>query len=183
MLFAAATMGWFRTRTTWLEMGVLLVATFLFFRPDWVMDRFSPKYVSAPADSIFAAAETLAKDEWLIVGIKGENLEGEPITKTVAFPVGEGIDGRKRLRTGGITLSQLGSDIEVASVKFGSQARKLGVEQGYRVTEVKLPNPDRPSVYWVLLPASLLVAGLWWLQGRRITASAVGVRAEHTTTP
>ena len=28
---------------------MLLVATFLFFRPDWVIDRFSPKYVTAPA--------------------------------------------------------------------------------------------------------------------------------------
>ncbi|HVE48637.1 MAG TPA: TRAP transporter permease [Casimicrobiaceae bacterium] len=173
MLFAAATMRWFRTRCTWLEVAVLLVATFLFFRPDWVIDRFAPKYVTAPASTIYSAAEKLSRDEWLIVGIKGENLAGEPVTKTVAFPVGDGVNGRERLRAGGITLSQLGSDIEVAAVKFGSQARKLGVEQGYRVTEIRLPNPERPSVYWVLIPASLLVAGLWWAQGRRLKAPAV----------
>ena len=38
LLFAAATMGWFRVRCTWPEVAVLLLATFLFFRPDWVID-------------------------------------------------------------------------------------------------------------------------------------------------
>ncbi|HVF64730.1 MAG TPA: TRAP transporter permease [Casimicrobiaceae bacterium] len=174
MLFAAATMKWFRTRCNVFEIAILLVATFLFFRPDWVVDRFAPKYVSAPPGGIYAAAEKLAKDEWLIVGIKGENLSGDPVTKTVAFPVGDGANGRERLRAGGVTLSQLGSDVEVASVKFGSPARKLGVEQGYRVTELRLPNPDRPSVYWVLIPAALLVAALWWWQGRRLPQPAAG---------
>ena len=177
LLFAAATMRWFRTRCSLVEVGFLLLATFLFFRPDWVIDRFAPRYVTAPASTIYSAAEKLSKDQWLIVGIAGENLEGEAVTKTVAFPVGEGANGRERLRAGGITLSQLGDNIEVASVKFGSQARKLGVDQGFRVTEIRLPNPDRPSVFWVLVPATLLVAALWWLQGRRMKASPVASAA------
>ena len=92
------------------------------------------------------------------------------MTKTVALPMGEGANGRERLRNGGVTLSQLGGDIEVANVKFGSRARKLGVEQGYKIVELKLPNPERPSQHWVLLPSALLAALVWWLQGRRIVA-------------
>jgi hypothetical protein len=168
LLFAAATMRWFRTRCTWLEVGLLLVATFLFFRPDWVIDQFSPKYVSAPAADIYKIADGLEEDEWLVAGIAGETLDGKPQGKTVAIPMGKGATGRDRLRDAGVTLSQLGTDLEVAQVKFGSRAKKLGLEQGYRIVELKLPNPARPSQHWVFIPAALLAFAVWSMQGARM---------------
>ena len=101
------------------------------------------------------------------MAIAGTDTDGDPISKTVALPMGDGANGRERLRNGGVTLSQLGSELEIASVKFGSRARKLGVEQGYKVNELMLPNPARPSPHWVLLPAAALAALVWWQQGRR----------------
>ena len=168
LLFAAATMKWFRVRCTWPEVAVLLVATFLFFRPDWVIDRFQPKYVSAPATDLYRVADGLQEDEWLVVGIAGTDLDGDPQTKTVAIPMGAGSNGRERLRNAGVTLSQLGADLEVAAVKFGSKAKKLGLEQGYKIAELKLPNPQRPSQNWVFIPAALLAWAVWWWQGRRV---------------
>ena len=67
LLFAAATMRWFRTRCTWFDVALLLVATFLFFRPDYVIDRLYPKYVSAPPSRIYDVARELEPDEWLVV--------------------------------------------------------------------------------------------------------------------
>ena len=168
LLFAAATMKWFRTRCTWPEVGLLLLATFLFFRPDWVIDQIAPKYVSAPAADIYKIADTLLEDEWLVVGIAGENIDGNLLTKTVAIPMGKGASGRERLREAGVTLMQKGMDFEVANVKFGSRAKKLGLEQGYKIQELKLPNPHRPSPYWVFLPALLLGFLVWQMQGQRI---------------
>ena len=168
LLFAAATMKWFRTRCTWPEVGLLLVATFLFFRPDWMIDQFAQKYVSAPAADIYKIADTLLEDEWLVVGIAGENIDGNMQTKTVAIPMGKGASGRERLREAGVTLMQQGAEFEVANVKFGSRAKKLGLEQGYKIQELKLPNPDRPSQYWVFLPALLLSVLVWRMQGQRI---------------
>ena len=164
LLFAAATMGWFRSRCSWFEIGVLLAATFLFFRPDWVVDQFYAKYVSVPAKDIYKVAGTLGRDDWLAVSIAGESIEGKAIRKTVALPLGEGANGRERLRSGGVTLAALGEDLEVANVKFGSRAKKLGVEQGFKIVEVKLLNPSRPSPYWVFFPAALLVAFVWFRQ-------------------
>jgi TRAP transporter 4TM/12TM fusion protein len=168
LLFAAATMRWFRTRCTWLEVGMLLLATFLFFRPDWVIDRFSPKFVSAPAGDIYKVADALTEDEWLVVGIAGETLDGKPQVKTVAIPMGKGSNGRERLRDAGVTLSQLGSELEVAQVKFSSRAKKLGVEQGYKIVELKLPNPARPSQHWVFIPAAVVALAVWLMQGLRL---------------
>ena len=68
----------------------------------------------------------------------------------------------------GAVLAQLGTSLEVAAVKFGSRAKKLGLEQGYKIVEIKLPNPARPSERWVLLPAGLLALLVWWSQGRRM---------------
>ncbi len=175
LLFAAATMGWFRQRCTWPDIVLLLLATFLFFRPDWVIDRMLPKYVSAPAADIYKVADQLQKDEWLVVGIAGTDADGDAITKTVALPMGEGKNGRERLRDGGITLSQLGDEIEIANVKFGSRARKLGAEQGYKIKELKLPNPERPSPHWVLLPAAAIGWLVWWMQGRRRGTKPAGI--------
>jgi hypothetical protein len=99
--------------------------------------------------------------------IAGESIEGDKIRKTVALPMGEGANGRERIRNAGVTLAGTAKDPLIANVKFGSRARKLGVEQGYRIVELKLPNRERPSPYWVFLPAGLLVAFTWILQGIR----------------
>jgi signal transduction histidine kinase len=167
LLFAAASMAWFRVRCNALEVALLLVACFLLFRPDWVVDRIQPRYVSAPAADLFRLADDVPPEGWLVVGIAGETIQGDRVTKTVALPMGDGANGRERIRAGGATVVALGQEMEVANVRFGSRARKLGVEQGFRIVEVKLPNPARPSQYWVFLPALLLVAFVWWLQGRR----------------
>ena len=62
--------------------------------------------------------------------------------KTVAIPMGEGKDGREKIRNAGVTLATLGNELTIADVKFGSRASKLGVERGFKIVELKLPNPD-----------------------------------------
>jgi TRAP transporter 4TM/12TM fusion protein len=167
-LFAAATMGYFRARCSLLEIGMLLCACFLFFRPDAVVDLFYERHTLLPATEIFKVADKLRHDEWAVVSIAGESIEGVAVTKTVAIPMGEGESGRARIRSGGVTLAQQGDELQVTNVKFGSRARKLGIEQGYRILEVKVPNRERPSDYWVFIPAALLAALIWFVQGRRV---------------
>jgi TRAP transporter 4TM/12TM fusion protein len=177
LLFAAATMAWFRTRCNTLEIALLLLATFLFFRPDWVVDYVQPEYVSAPAKDLYRVADGLAPDQLLVLGIRGENIEGEEIRKVVALPMGPGRDGRERIRNAGVTLVPQGEDIQVAAVKFGSLARKLGLDQGYVIAELKLPNPARPSPYWVFIPGALVALLVWWWQGVRQRPVALSGRA------
>jgi TRAP transporter 4TM/12TM fusion protein len=166
LLFAAATMAWFRTRCNVIEIALLLVATFLFFRPDWLIDRFHPKYVSAPARDVFRIADRLQPDELLIVTVKGESIEGDDVRKVVAIPMGTGSNGRERIRSAGVTLAQ-GEKIQITAVRFGSAARKLGVSAGYTIEEIKLPNPRRPAPYWGFIPAIVVALAVWIWQGRR----------------
>ncbi|HZO13279.1 MAG TPA: TRAP transporter permease, partial [Polyangiaceae bacterium] len=143
-VFAAATMMWFRTRCTWWEAALLLVATFALFRPDYFMDRMYSPYTEVPAKEIFRVAGELPEDDRLVLVIEGTNIEGEDIKKTVAVQLGKPDEGRKRLAEAGLTISALGPEVRVSAVKFGSRAKKSGFEQGFKVAAVKVPS-DRPS--------------------------------------
>jgi TRAP transporter 4TM/12TM fusion protein len=177
LLFAAATMLWFRTKCTFVDVVVLLLATFLFFRPDYVIDWFYPKYLNVPPDRIYEVAGQLEPNEWLVVSTVGTTIEGDDVKKTVAIPMGEGKDGREKIRNSGVTLTTLGNALTISDVKFGSRARKLGVERGFKIVELKLPNPERPSHNWVFIPAALAAALVWYLQGLRMRKKQVLAKA------
>ncbi len=166
-IFAAATMFWFRTRCTWWEVVLLLVATFALFRPDFFMDRMYAPYVEVPAKEIFRVAGELPEDDRLVLVIRGTNIEGEDVNKTVAVQLlDKPGEGRKRLADAGLTVSMLGPEVTISAVKFGSRAKKSGFEQGFKVAAVKVPS-DRPSEHWIYIPALALIALVWFLQRAR----------------
>jgi TRAP transporter 4TM/12TM fusion protein len=166
LTFAAATMGWFRTRCTWWEVALLLAATFMLFRPNFFMDRLYEAYEDRPAKEVFAIADSLPEDERIVLVIQGTSIEGEDIRKTVAVQLGKPGEARQRLAQAGLSLTVLGDEVRIAGVKFGSRAKKSGFEQGWKVISIKLPT-ERPSEHWVYLPALALIAFVWFLQRAR----------------
>src|SRR5687767_925784 len=166
-IFAAATMGWFLTKSRLWETALLLIATFALFRPDFFMDRMYAPYVEVPAKEIFRVAGELPEDDRLVLVIRGTNIEGDDVNKTVAVQLlDKPGDGRKRLADAGLTVSMLGPEVTISAVKFGSRAKKSGFDQGFKVAAVKVPS-DRPSEHWVYLPALAIVALVWFLQRAR----------------
>lgn len=165
-VFSAATLGWFHSRCRWWEIVLLLAGTFALFRPDFFMDKLYAPYEEVPAKEIFRVAKDLGEKERLVLVIKGTNIEGEDVRKTVAVQLAEAGDGRKRLAASGLTISAFGDDVRVAAVRFGSRAKKSGFEQGFEVSAVKVPT-QRPSEHWVYIPALALIAFVYFLQRRR----------------
>ena len=155
-----------------LEIALLLVVTFALFRPDWFMDRLHAPYVDAPARDVFKVAGELGPRDRLVLVLRGQDIEGDDKTKTVAVQLDDVPgDGRKRLQAAGLTLVALGDSVQVANVRFGSRARKGGFEPGWDVAAVKLPT-DRPAQHWVYLPALALLAVVWFSQRVRERRSA-----------
>jgi len=175
LLFAAATMAYFRVRCRWWEVLLLLVATFCLFRPDWFADRIAPEYTDAPVSKFYQLAASLDEGDRLVFRISGQTLEGEDRGKTVAVQLGpkagDGTnpvaDARKRLADAGLTVSGMGEMLQVANVRFGSRAAKARIEQGYDIVGVEVPT-DRVNAHWFYLPGLLLAALVWLLQGRRL---------------
>jgi TRAP transporter 4TM/12TM fusion protein len=173
LVFAAVTMNWFRVKCRLWEALLLALACVLLFRPDFFMDFLSPEYKHLPATQAADVATTLPENGRLVMVIKGTTIEGDDVTKTVAVRLGApNDDGRKRLADAGITLSTLGDVTQISGVKFGSRAKKSGFEQGWEVSRIEVPS-GRPTPHWFYLPAYLLVALVWWTQGRRLPAARV----------
>lgn len=189
LAFAAATMGWGRVKSTPLEIALCLLVTFMMFRPDWFMNHYQPKYVSAPPSEIYEVAASIGPDERFVVQIEGMNLEGDVLSKTVASVLPEPVSdaglsateiGRKRLADAGIGIMAFGDTAQISSIGFGSQARRAGWEQGWDIISVKRPNPNRPSDYLIYIPAFFILLLIWWRQGLRLRTQAQPVQKKGT---
>ncbi|MYN13029.1 TRAP transporter fused permease subunit [Pusillimonas sp. TS35] len=177
LTFAAATLFWMRVRCNWVEILLLFLVTFMLFRPDWFMNYVAPKYEAHPPSQLYKISEGMRDGGRLVAVLSGMNLEGEELQKTVAVPLpalpeGSSLKGdaagMKRLSEAGLTVMAMGDTAQIAAVRFGSQARKAGWEQGWDINKVLIPNPARPSDFWVYVPALLLLALIWFWQGVRI---------------
>ncbi len=170
LIFAAITMNWLRVKCRLWEVLVLALACVLLFRPDYFMDQLAPEYTQVAASRVFEVAKGLPEGGRLVMVIKGATIEGTDVVKTVAVRLGPTADdGRKRLADAGLTLTPVGDRVQIAGVKFGSRAKKSGFEQGWDVVRLELPS-GRPTPHWFYLPALVLVAIVWWSQGRRMPA-------------
>ncbi len=175
--FAAASMRWMRVRATTPEVILLLLVTFMLFRPDWLMNRVYDRYVQRPAAELMQVVEHLPDGANLVLQISGMNIEGDELSKTVAvslpgLPEGDESTGlaaaNKRLSAAGISIMAFGQTAQIASVSFGSAARRSGWEQGWDIESVQVRNPDRPSDFLVYLPALLILLWIWVRQGVRL---------------
>ena len=131
LMFAAATLGWFQTKSRWWETALILVAVFMLFRPDFFMDRLYRPYDERPAKDVLQIAGALPENSNLILVIEGTSVEGEDVRKTVSVRLTKPGDGRARLSEAGTTLSVLGDEVRIGTVKFGSRAKRGGFEQGW----------------------------------------------------
>jgi TRAP transporter 4TM/12TM fusion protein len=177
LLFAAASMGWFVTKSRLWESAILLVACFALFRPDWWIDRFYPASIEVPADQLLAEVAKAPAEGRLTLIVEGQNIEGEDVRKTVSLPLGDDkLEPQQRLRAAGLSVSG-GAAPTITNVTFGSAAKRIGLEAGFRVSAIVQPAPGRPSVAWPYTFALALVGGVWWSQRRRSPrphASAIG---------
>jgi TRAP transporter 4TM/12TM fusion protein len=171
LVFAAATQGFFLVRSRWYESVALLLVTFTLFRPGFWWDNVFPPYEDAPPAQLMKLVEQAKPGERKRIWVEGQNLDGKDIRKGVLLPLGDAGSARERLRRIGVTIVPLGEEMQIAQVQFGSQAEKLGLEQGFKVVGIELPA-DRPAKEWMFLPALALLGLVIVLQRRRAGATA-----------
>jgi hypothetical protein len=166
LLFAAATQGWFLTRSRIWETAALLLVAFTLFRPGFWMDMASPPNEQMPPAAIEEAAMAVAPGETLRLRVDGLNAVGDPVTFTALLPVAEGETGADRLFNSGLELVQTGEEVVIDNVTFDSPAQAAGLDWDQKIILVGRPVPQ-PSKYWMFIPALLLLAAVVWLQRRR----------------
>jgi TRAP transporter 4TM/12TM fusion protein len=170
LVFAAATQGYMLVRSRWYETLALLLVTFTLFRPGFWWDMIYEPYGQLPATQLMAQIEKAPAEARLRVWIEGTSLDGDAVRKGVLLPLGDVAPARQRLAGIGLTLSTLGDQVQVAAVKFGSKAEKLGLEQSFQITAVEI-EADRPDKEWMFLPAAALLLIVLLMQRRRLRPS------------
>ena len=169
MTFAAATQGWFVTRNKAIEALLLLLVTFSLFRPGFWMDLIAEPYEQVPLSEFTTIVDNKPANANLRIWIEGMSIEGRDISKGVLLPLGEpAASARDRLNAIGLNVMVLGDQVQIMSVRFGSRADRLGLEQGFRIVGLELPAEDRPAKEWMYLPALALLAVVWLLQRARV---------------
>jgi len=179
LVFAAATQGWFVTRSRWYESVALLLVTFTLLRPGFWMDFAYSKYDLAAPQRLNELAATAPADAGLRLRIAGTTLEGKNVTKTVYLPLGKEGSAAQRIRASGLTTLVLPDGIQIAAVGLHSAADKAGFEQGFTITGIEIPAP-RPAKEWFFIPALGLLAGVYLLQRRRPTTVAPALAAPQS---
>jgi TRAP transporter 4TM/12TM fusion protein len=166
LVFAAATMNWFLTRSRIWESVALLLVAFTLLRPGFFWDMIYPPLEAFPPTRIVEAAAATPPGGSLRLAVEGINIEGREIAKTVMLPMGPAAPGEERLMNAGLQLSTEDGRVLIDMITFGSVAERTGLDFGFEITSVLSPN-ERPPSELMWLPALVLLGGIMWLQHRR----------------
>ena len=166
LLFAAATQGWFLTRSRFYESIALLVVAFTFFRPGFWMDMVVPPFDIVPPAAIEQAAMDSQVGGDLRLEVSGLNAVGDPVTFTAILPIGEGDTGKDRLFASGLEYLVNGDEVVIDNVAFGSPAAEAGFDWDQKIEKVLKPA-SQPSKYWMFIPGLILLGLVVMLQRGR----------------
>ena len=166
LLFAAATQGYWLTRSRKWESAALLLITFTLFRPGYWWDMVYEPLANLPANEIVQIAEKTPAGQSLRMEVAGENLDGNFIQKTILLPLAEAGSGQERLTKAGLEIREEEGKVLTDNVVFGSSAQDAGLDLDWEIKSLQIEN-DRPPKHIMFIPAFLLLGLVGFLQKRR----------------
>ncbi|WP_419247688.1 TRAP transporter permease [Roseibium aggregatum] len=169
LLFAAATQGWFLTRTRYWEAAALLLIAFTIFRPGFWMDMVSPPFIERDPSEIALAAQNTPAGEPLRLRIRGLDDVGDTKEWVVLLPLQDASTGEEKLENAGLLLRTDGDKTLVDDATYGSAAKEAGLDWDQEIVRVLRPV-DQPSKYLMFLPALAVLALVVFLQRRRVAS-------------
>jgi TRAP transporter 4TM/12TM fusion protein len=169
LVFAAATQGWFITKSRWWETAALLLIAFTLFRPGFFWDKAYPPLTEKPASELAQVVGDIKSGEQLRLTLKGEKMSGDEYSMTVMLPVGDEATGAEKLSALGIETREEDGKVIVDMVGFGSPAEKAKIDFDQEIVSIQMPT-ERPPKELMFFPALLLLALVWFLQRGRAAA-------------
>jgi TRAP transporter 4TM/12TM fusion protein len=167
LVFAAATQGYWLTRSKIWETAALLLVAFTLFRPGFFWNQVYPELNEQPADNLVQLVEEMEAGSQLRMTLKGEKLDGTEFTMAVMLPVGDEPTGAERIQAIGFETREEEGKILIDNVVFASSAEKAKIDFDQEVLNIQVPNP-RPPKQLMFIPALMLLVLVWYLQKGRI---------------
>ncbi len=167
LMFAAATRGFWITKSRLWESAALLLVTFTLLRPGFWWDMVYPEYQHVKATHLDRYMEKLEPGTHMVMRVKGTKLSGDQYSKVVMLPVGEGETGADKMSSMGIETRDEGGKVFVDMVSFASPAEKAGIDFDQEIEYIQVPN-DRPPKQLMFIPAVLLMILIYRFQKGRL---------------
>jgi len=163
LVFTAATQRWFFNRLMWYEIIIFLFISISFLSPEFVLNKFYPKYDYKDLSSIHSINLDTNKEVHLKVtrlSEYGERYKLFVIEKN-AF------ENKFNLEDYGVDLIKDNNQIIVDTLKWNGLAKKNGMQTGDIISEFKVENLSRPNKSIVYPIAFMLLLIFGYLNYKR----------------
>jgi len=141
LVFTAATQAWFFNKLRWYEIIVFLIISLSLLAPDFVLNKFYPKYNHKDLSQIHLLNLKPSKEVRFKVTRPSEYGERYKlfIIKKNTF------ENNFNLEDYGISLLKENNKIIIDTLKWNGKAKKEGFETDDIISELKIENLDRPN--------------------------------------
>jgi TRAP transporter 4TM/12TM fusion protein len=163
LVFTSATQGWFMNKLKWYEIIVFLIISISLLSPEFVLNKFYPKYNYQDISKINSVILDPKKEVRFKVtrpSLYGDRYKLFVIDKNT-------FEEEYNLEDYGINLVKENNKIIVDNLKWNGQAKKSGFEMGDYISEFKIENSNRPSKLFVYPIAILFLLIFGYLNYRR----------------
>ena len=150
LVFTSATQGWFINKLRWYEILIFLVISISFLSPEFVLNKFYPKYNYLNIEQIQNSVFDPEKE----VRIKVTRLSEYGERYKLFLIEKNSFDKKFNLKDYGMDLINENNTIVVDNLNWKGKAKKSGIEIGDFISEFKIQNlnrPDKKIVYPIAL--------------------------------
>ena len=165
LVFTSATQGWFINKLKWYEIIIFLIISISLLSPEFVLNKFYPKYDYKDINKINLVKLDPSKEVRFKVtrpSPYGERYKLFVINKNT-FDVEYGMEEY------GMNLVKQDNRIIVDTLKWNGKAKKIGFEMGDYISEFKIENSNRPNKIIIYPIAILLLIIFGYLNSKRKT--------------
>jgi TRAP transporter 4TM/12TM fusion protein len=163
LVFTSATQGWFINKLKWYEIIVFLIISISLLSPEFILNKFYPKYNYQDINNINSVILDPKKE--VRFKVTRPSLYGDRYKLFVIYK--NTFEEEYNLEDYGINLVKEKNKIIVDNLKWNGQAKKSGFEMGDYISEFKVENSNRPSKLFVYPIAILFLLIFGYLNYRR----------------
>ena len=163
LVFTSATQAWFINRLRWYEIIIFLLISISLLAPEFVLNKFYPKYYYMDINKIHLMKVDSNKEARFKItrpSNYGERYKLFVIKKNT-------FETEYSLEQYGISLIRAENRVIVDTLQWNGKAKKSGFETGDYISEFKIENADRPNKGIIYPIAILLLIIFGYLNYRR----------------
>jgi hypothetical protein len=152
LVFTSATQGWFINKLRWYEIIIFLIISISLLSPEFVLNKFYPKYDFQDINNINIVKLDPNKEARFKVtrpSPYGERYKLFVINKNT-------FETEYNIEEYGINLIKEQDKIVVDTLKWNGKAKKSGFEMGDYISEFKIENVNRPNKS-IIYPLAIII--------------------------